>query len=129
MQVCSVRPGTTLATGTPMHARALSRLLKVRHRSLELTATEHGVVRDRKVTATGLTLFSVVLAVVMGIQWGVAGLACYLPWLPFAFVLLWGSTTALRFDEREEKQEEHPTDLPRKTYDELRHAGAHGAAR
>lgn len=112
-----------------MHVSAVSRLLKVRHGGVELAPRENPVVRARKVTAFGLTLFAVVLAVVMGVGWGGVGLACYLPWLPFAFVLLWASTTALRFDDREEKAEEHPTDLPRKTYDELRHAAAHGAAR
>lgn len=64
-------------------------------------AGEHPIVRDRRVTATALTLWAVALGVLIGARWGVEGLVCYLPWLPMAFILLWVSTTALRFDERD----------------------------
>ena len=92
---------------------------------------EHPVVHDRHVTATALTLWAVALGVLIGIRWGVAGLACYLPWLPFAFILLWESTTALRFDERQ-VSESSEGGAPERAYSaiaELRHSERSGSAR
>ena len=52
--------------------------------------------------AAALTLFLVALGVVLVVALGPEALAAYLPQLPLALVLLWVSTGALRFDEREE---------------------------
>ena len=84
-----------------MHAIRLKNIVeKSRQARTERWPPERAIVSSRRTSAAALTLFAIALAVVFGIQWGAAGLWCYLPWLPFAFVLLWGSTTALRFDER-----------------------------
>lgn len=120
--------GTTLATLTGMHVSPLSHFFgKVRrYAGAEGRQQEHPVVKERRVTATALTLFALALVILIGLRWGMTGLACYLPWLPFALLLLWGSTTALRFDERElpeyaapERAAEAISDL---------HAGVHGHA-
>lgn len=52
--------------------------------------------------AAALTLFLLALGVVLVVALGPETLAVYLPQLPLALVLLWVSTGALRFDEREE---------------------------
>ncbi len=119
-----------------MDVKALSRLFgKVRHRvALEDGSTrwthEHPIIQQRRVTAMGLTFWAIALAIVIGLRWGMSGLACYLPWLPFAFIILWVSTTALRFDEREVSEADAP-ERARHAIDELHHARApeaHGSA-
>lgn len=88
-----------------MHVRPVSQLLeKVRHAHAERSVLEHPVVRARKGTASVLTAFTLLLGIVIGANWGVDGLACYLPWLPFSLILLWRSVTELRFDERAESE-------------------------
>ena len=109
-----------------MHVGPLSHFFgKVGHTKSEHAREEHPVIRQRRVTATALTLWALALGILIGIRWGTGGLACYLPWLPFAFVLLWGSTTSLRFDECELPEADAP-DRARAAIDELHRAEAHG---
>ena len=69
---------------------------------LVLEAPVHPVVRRRRMVAAALTLVLVALGVVLVVALGPETLAVYLPPMPLALVLLWVSTGALRFDEREE---------------------------
>jgi len=111
-----------------MHVSSLSHLFgTVRHYTgAEGAQQEHPVVQERRVTATALTLWALALAVLIAVRWGMTGLACYLPWLPFALLLLWGSTTALRFDERELPEAAAP-ERAAEAFSEL-HGEAHGSA-
>ena len=111
-----------------MHVSPLSHLFgTVRHYAgVEGARQEHPVVQERRVTATALTLWAIALVVLIAARWGMTGLACYLPWLPFALILLWGSTTALRFDERELPEAAAP-ERAAGAFSELR-AEPHGSA-
>lgn len=68
-------------------------------------APPHPLVHRRRVTALVLTGFTLALGIVLVASLGPDVLAVYLPMLPVAFVLLWISTEALRFDERDELRE------------------------
>jgi hypothetical protein len=60
----------------------------------------HPVVHRRRASALVLTALTFALGVILFAVYGSEVLAVYLPALPMAFILLWGSTGALRFDER-----------------------------
>ncbi len=94
----------TLAHTNAMLAGSFRHVAQKLHqrRSFAPFTREHPVVRARKTSALALTLFTIALGILIGARWGIEGLACYLPWLPFALILVWGGTTALRFDERGE---------------------------
>jgi hypothetical protein len=61
----------------------------------------HPVIHERRVAALVLTALTLALGIVLFAVLGPDVLALYLPMLPVGFVLLWISTEALRFDERE----------------------------
>lgn len=81
----------------------------------------HPVVRRRRQVAAGLTLLLVGLGVALLVSFGPESLAAYAPALPVALVLLWASTSALRFDEREvhdEREREVHDEREREVRDE-----------
>ena len=76
--------GTTIARSGVMSIRAV-----------------HPVVHHRRVTASILTALTLALCAALVVAWGAVALVLFVPALPVAFVLLWSSTGALRFDERD----------------------------
>ncbi len=69
-------------------------------------APPHPVVARRRTTALALTAFTVALGVLFVVAFGPGSLFVYLPALPMAFVLLWGSVDALRFDDEAVEEED-----------------------
>jgi hypothetical protein len=90
-----------------MATRTLSFLGNALHRTSPVERDVHSIVRERKTTAAALIGLTVALGIVLVVTLGPAVLGAYLPGLPVAFVLIWASTDALRFDERGFVEPEH----------------------
>jgi hypothetical protein len=89
-----------------MATRTLSGPLSEAFRRARLTraTSEPPLVRKRKAVAAALLAGTVALGVLLVVLLGPAVLAVLLPPLPMAFILLWGSTDALRFDEHGDEE-------------------------
>ena len=90
------------ATERAMATRTLSRALGDAHRQAPEGAKAHPLVVRRRRAALVCTLGTIVFGLVLAQTLGPRSLWVFRPAQPLAYVLMWGSADALRFDELDE---------------------------